>query len=163
MTGEERKAAARAALDAAGVAYEWVEHPAVFTIEEMDAVTHPHPEAVLKNLFLRDKKGRHVLATLPGHKRANLNALREALGDRFHFAPEEELEEYLGLERGSVTPLGVLNDGERAVEVCFDEEIRAMPLVGVHPNQNTATVYLKPEDLASLIRGHGNPFQWVRL
>ncbi len=164
MTGEERKAAARAALDAAGIAYEWVEHPAAFTIDEMDAIDLPHPEAVVKNLFLRDQKGkRHVLAVLPGHKRADLKALGEVLGDKVSFASEERLEKYLGLEKGSVTPLGVLNDEARAVEVCFDGEIQTMPLVGVHPNQNTATVFLKPGDLVELIQAHGSPFRWVTL
>ena len=42
-------------------------------------------------------------------------------------------------------------------------EIEQMPLVGVHPNQNTATVFLKPADLAGLIQGHDNELRWVDL
>ena len=58
------------------------------------------------------------------------------------FASEEDLMKLLGLTAGSVTPLGVLNDEERKV--------------GVHPNDNTATVWLKAEDLVRLIGEHGN-------
>lgn len=54
----EKRRAILAALDAAGISYELVDHPAVYTIEEMDALHLPHAGAVLKNLFLRDAKGR---------------------------------------------------------------------------------------------------------
>ena len=132
------------ALAAAGIEYERVDHPPVFTIEEMDALELPHPEAVVKNLFLRDAKGkRHFLVVLPGHRQADLRTLGERLGTKLSFASEERLEKYLGLTKGSVTPLGVLNDEDRAVELIFDEELKTMPLLGVHPNHNTATVFLK--------------------
>ena len=56
-----------------------------------------------------------------------------------------------------------INDVEQEVVVLFDREIEQMPLVGVHPNQNTATVFLKPADLAGLIQGHDNELRWVDL
>ena len=40
------------------IPYQLWEHPAVYTIEEMDALHLPAPEAVVKNLFLRDAKGK---------------------------------------------------------------------------------------------------------
>lgn len=164
MDARENRHLALAALDAAGIPYELAEHPAVYTIEEMDAQALPYPEAVVKNLFLRDQKGRrHFLVVLPGHKQADLAALGEKLGARLSFASEERLGRYLGLTKGSVTPLGVLNDAERAVEVCFDAQLKTMPIVGVHPNDNTATVFLKTADLVSLIQAQGSPFRWVAL
>ena len=36
-------------------------------------------------------------------------------------------------------------------------------LVGVHPNDNTATVWLKVEDLIDIIKEHGNPVQVLEL
>lgn len=160
----EKREPVLAALAAAGIEYELTDHPAVYTMEEMNALRLPHGEAVVKNLFLRDPKGRRFfLASLRGDKRADLKTLGERLGVRLSFASEERLGELLGLEKGSVTPLGVLNDQERRVEVLFDADIRAMPLVGVHPNENTATVFLSPLELERLIRDHGNPFEWVEL
>ena len=152
------------ALDGAGIGYERVDHPAVFTIGEMDALDLPHSGSVVKNLFLRDAKGRrHFLVVLPGHRQADLRTLGEKLGVKLSFASEERLERYLGLTKGSVTPLGVLNDEDRAVEVIFDQELKNMPLVGVHPNHNTATVFLKTDDLASLIAAHGSRLTWICL
>lgn len=35
--------------------------------------------------------------------------------------------------------------------------------IGVHPNDNTATVWLKTEDLLTLIKEHGNTVQTVQI
>lgn len=73
------------------------------------------------------------------------------------FASEEDLMKLLGLTAGSVTPLGVLNDEERKVTVFLDRDFfEESGLIGVHPNDNTATVWLKAEDLVRLIGEHGN-------
>lgn len=151
-------------LESGGIPYELVEHPAVYNMEEMDELHLPHGEGIVKNLFLRDAKGcRFFLVSMMEDKRANLRALGNLLGVKLSFALEERLMEKLGLERGAVTPFGVLNDGDKGVEVLFDRDIQALSLMGVHPNENTATVFLAPADLAELIQGHGNPFSWVTL
>ena len=36
-------------------------------------------------------------------------------------------------------------------------------LIGVHPNENTATIWLKTEDLIYLIQEHENAIHWVEL
>lgn len=36
-------------------------------------------------------------------------------------------------------------------------------IIGVHPNDNTATVWMKTEDLIQLIREHGNEVKFVEL
>ena len=162
---KEKKEAVYAALDELGISYELWEHPAVYTIEEMLQVGLPHPEQVVKNLFLRDAKGRrHFLVVVPGEKQVDLRALGERLGaGKLSFASEERLQKYLGLERGSVTPLGVLNDSGREVTVVLDEALRALPRVAVHPNHNTATVALALEDLVRVIQNHGNPLTFVEV
>ena len=151
-------------LDAAGVGYEVWEHPAAFTIPEMDALDLPRPEIIAKNLFLRDAKGkRFFLAVLPKDKKADLKVLGERLGARLGFASEERLVEKLGLTKGAVTPFGVLNDADRAVEIFLDQGLWDLPLVGVHPNDNTATVALSPDDLERVVRAHGNPVERIEL
>lgn len=160
----EKRNGVLSALKDAGISYELVDHPAVYNMEEMDELHLPHGEGIVKNLFLRDAKGRRFfLVSLMEDKRADLKALGTQLGVKLSFASEERLMEKLGLERGSVTPFGVLNDESGSVEVLFDQDIQALPLMGVHPNENTATVFLAPEDLAELIRRQGNPFSWVKL
>ena len=36
-------------------------------------------------------------------------------------------------------------------------------LIGVHPNDNSATVWLKTEDLVDLIKEHGNEMDWIEV
>ena len=153
------------ALDAAGIPYRLVEHEAVLTIGALDRLHLENGGVVAKNLFLRDARGRrHFIVVLPGHKSADLKALRARLGtSALSFALEERLMRFLGLEKGAVTPLGVLNDEERAVEVVFDRELADLPSIGVHPNRNTATVFLAFADLEALVRVHGNPVSLVDL
>ena len=64
-----------------GIEYELWEHPAVYTIEEMDALPLKRPDVIAKNLFLRDAKGkRHFLVVLKKEKSARLDQLQEQLG-----------------------------------------------------------------------------------
>ena len=139
--------------------HEITEHKAVYNMAELAEVPCPYPEADAKNLFVRDdKKQNYYLITVKGEKRVNLKAFRKAQGTRnLSFASAEDLMERLGLIPGAVTPLGVLNDETRSVKVFLDQDFLQEPgLVGVHPNDNTATVWLKAEDLIRIIREHGN-------
>ncbi len=63
---------------------------------------------------------------------------------------------------GAVTPLGILNDEERKVTFYFDSAFMG-GLAGVHPNDNTATVWLKADDLVELVKKHGNAVNVVDL
>ena len=140
-----------------GVLYEVTEHAAVFNMEELDAVDLPYPEADAKNLFVRDdKKRNYYMITVKGDKRVNLKEFRKAHGLRnLSFASSEDLMRITGLIPGAVTPLGLLCDEERIVTLYVDAAFTG-GLVGIHPNDNTATVWLRAEDLIGLIRDHGN-------
>ncbi len=161
--GDPVHAKALSALEALGIEYEYLPHPAVYTIEEMAALCLPHSEAIAKNLFLQDDKKRNFyLVTLRGERRADLRRLQQDLGSRkLSFAGGETLSRILGLSKGAVTPLGILNDEGRQVQAVFDRSYGDKDLIGVHPLQNTATVFLKMEDLARLVRAHGNPLTFL--
>ena len=140
----------------AGIDFEVTEHEAVYNMEQLDAVDLPYPEWDAKNLFVCDEKKRdHYLITVKGDKRVNLNEFRKAQGlKRLRFASEESLLELLGLTPGAVTPLGLLNDKEHRVRLFLDEAFRGH-LIGVHPNDNTATVWLQANDLVRLLEENG--------
>ena len=130
-------------LSRLGVWFEVTEHTAVYNMAELANVPIPYPEADAKNLFIRDdKKQNYYLLTVRGDKRVDLKAA------------------VLGLYPGAVTPLGVLNDAQARVKVFLDSDFFTAPgLVGAHPNDNTATVWLRTEDLAAIIREHGNELE----
>ena len=74
----------------------------------------------------------------------------------FSFASPECMRRYLGITPGSVSPLGVLNDASHTVQVVLDNDIMAWPCVGVHPNENTATIWIAPNDLIHLLQAAGH-------
>ena len=147
-----------ALLNDKGIPYEAVEHEAVFTMEEMERAGIDAYGCICKNLFLRDTKGRqHYLVTVPDEQRVDLKWLSAALGSsKLSFASADRLDTYLKLPQGSVSPLGILNDESRSVIFAADAALASLPAIGVHPNDNTATVWLKAEDLVRLIGEHGN-------
>lgn len=154
-----------AALCELGIAFELEEHPAVFTMDEMHALGITGRGTVCKNLFLRDAKGRnHYLVVIAGDKRADLAAIANQLGSgKLGFASEARLMEHLGLEKGEVTPLGIVNNENRSVILVFDEELKNKGRLGVHPCDNTATVWLGPGDLIMLAERFGAETRYVRI
>ncbi len=147
-----------------GISFELTEHPAVFNMAEVALVPLPYPEADAKNLFVRDDKKQHYyLITVQGDKRVDLKSFRKMHGLRsLSFASAEDLQEILGLIPGAVTPLGLLNDEGRRVQLFLDEAFQG-GLIGAHPNDNTATVWMKTGDLVRLLEEHGNQVTWVQL
>ena len=153
-------------LKANGIWHEVTEHPAVFNMEELDAVELPYPDCDAKNLFVRDDKRRsYYLITVKGDKRVDLKEFRKAYGTKpLTFVKPDELADILGLIPGAVSPFGLLNDVEKKVVFCIDAAFRESPgLIGIHPNDNTATVWLKADDLITIIREHGNDVKVVTI
>ena len=152
-------------LNSLQMQYSITEHPPVDTIEDIDNLQLSNAEVVVKNLFLRDDKKRNFyLVVLRKDKTANIKELRRSLGTRpLSFASEDDLLSILGLTKGAVTPLGILNDNDRKVQVIIDEDILRFPIIGVHPNENTATLWLSPQDLQKLIKNHGNSMILIKI
>jgi Ala-tRNA(Pro) deacylase len=67
----------------------------------------------------------------------------------------------LGLLKGAVTPLGIINDSEHQVNVILDEAIMSFERIGIHPNDNTATVLMAPSALVKYIEALGNPLSYI--
>jgi len=139
--------------------YEVIEHDAVFDMEELSKTNIPHIECVAKNLFIRDdKKRNYYLISVKGDKHIDLKNFRKSNNARpLSFASEKDLNSILGLIAGAVTPLGLLNDNNLKVQFFIDKSFFNEPnLIGIHPNDNTATILLKTNDLVSIIKEHKN-------
>ena len=150
-------------LDDQEVFYQKVEHEPVFTMEGMEQLNLLFAAEVVKNLFLRDDKKRaYYLVVMPEDKPANLKALRAMLESRpLRFASADDLEAILGLRAGAVSPLGVLNDDERRVQVVLDKELCSYAGLGIHPNDNTATLHVPLPDVLAMLDAHGTPYRFV--
>ena len=151
-------------LDDKKIRYEIAEHKPVYTIDEMLECGLPHPEQIAKNLFIRDdKKRKYYLITCLEDKKINLKEFRKEHDTRpLTFASEDDLMARMGLTRGAVTPFGILNNEEKDVVVFIDKDYENK-LMGIHPCDNTATVYVNCRDVAKLINDHGNELHFVKM
>lgn len=139
--------------------HEITEHVAVYSMAELAGIEIPYPTAEAKNLFVRDdKKRNYYLITVKGDKRVDLKDFRRKYETRpLSFASADDLMSMMHLSPGSVTPFGLLNDEERRVALYLDSAFfEGAGLIGVHPNDNTATVWLKVAELVEIIKRHGN-------
>jgi Ala-tRNA(Pro) deacylase len=153
------------ALDGLGIPYVRHEHPPVATVEEAEKHWSGLAGTHCKNLFLRNYKGnRHYLVIAPVHRGIDLKRLNAALGeDRLSFASPERLRRWLGLEPGSVSPFGLVNDETRAVRVVCDQALRSSQALGFHPNVNTATLEISLADFERFLAWRGNAVRWLEL
>lgn len=145
-------------LDNLGIPHETVEHPATFTVAESGAIKTTIPGAHSKNLFLKDKKGQLFLITAKDHTPINLKRAHEVMGasGRLSFGSAEQLMLHLGVEPGSVTPFGVVNDRERKVKVILDSELMRHDRVNFHPLVNTMTTGISREGLVAFLNATGH-------
>jgi Ala-tRNA(Pro) deacylase len=154
--------ATRADLDALlrelGIATRTVEHEAVFTVAESRGVKGSMPGGHTKNLFVKDKKGRLFLVTAEAERAIDLKRLHETVGGsgRLSFGSADLLREVWGVEPGSVTPLGAMNDRAGRVTVVLDAGLMEHDPVNVHPLANTATTAIAPGDLVAFLRATGH-------
>ena len=146
--------------------HEITKHKAVFNMDESSEIEIPYPEYNAKNLFVRDdKKKNYYLITVKGNKRVDLKEFISNNGTRpLSFASEQDLISIMNLIAGSVTPLGLLNDKDLKVIFYLDKDfLKDKQIIGIHPNENTATLWLKVTDLIDIIKEHGNQVNIVEL
>lgn len=88
-------------LRRAGVQYQLLNHPPVYTAQEADRYVQGHQFARTKNLFLRARQ-EFYLVIVDEKKRLDLRALRKQLHSaRLQFATAEQLRERLGITPGA--------------------------------------------------------------
>lgn len=146
-------------LDARGIGYERMDHPAVFTCDEAERVLPLLPAASrTKNVFLRDRKGRrHFLVVVGYGKSIDLGALSALLGaDRLTLGSPRRLQECLGVDPGSVTLLGLVNDAQHQVEVVLDTEVAGADVLACHPLINTSTLLIPRAGLQCFLQSTGH-------
>ena len=149
-------------LSAEDINFQIREHRAVYSIEELPEMELPGSELIAKNLFVRDeKKTNYYLLVVQQDKKVELKSLRDKINSkRLSFASENDLNLILGVSPGSVSPFGILNDSEKKVKVFIDEAFR-QGRIGIHPNDNTATIWMSTLDLANFTGKQGNIVEFI--
>ena len=146
------------ALDALGIKYSTVKHPPLFTVEQSRSLRGQIPGGHTKNLFLRDKKYAIYLVVTLEDAEIDLKGLHRQLGatGRFSFGSADLMREVLGVEPGSVTPFGAINDTEGRVTVVLDAAMMEHETLNFHPLVNTMTTSIKCDDLVKFLESTGH-------
>jgi Ala-tRNA(Pro) deacylase len=146
-----------ARLESLGIKTATRDHAPVYTVEEARALRGEIPGGHCKNLFLKDDKGNLWLIVCLEEAEIDLKAAPAKIGSRrLSFGRAELLREVLGVEPGSVTPFGLINDTGQRVNVVLDAGMMAHELLNYHPLENTATTTIRAVDLLAFVRACGH-------
>lgn len=146
-------------LDRHSIPYQRFDHEAVFTCEQAKEIrTFSMPGKDTKNLFLRDEKGkRHFLVVVGHEKQVDIKALKKLLNtQKLSFGSPDRLKSHLGVEPGSVTILGLVNDTAHAVELFVDEAVWKADAICCHPLVNTATLCVPHAGIEKFLQATGH-------
>jgi len=152
-------------LEELDIEFHYREHPPVNTIEEASKYWKNYDSGRCKNIFLRNHKGnRHYLVVLEHLRKLNMKDLETRLKQgKLSFASEKRLQKYLGLQPGSVSPFGIINDHEKHVHLFIDEKLREFQNLSFHPNINTASLIVSRKDFERFLHHQGNTYEYIRL
>ena len=146
-----------ARFDRLGIKTETRGHAPVFTVEEARALRGEIPGGHCKNLFLKDEKGSIWLIVCLEEARIDLKAAPARIGSRrLSFGKPNLLMEVLGVDPGSVTPFGLINDSGARTNVILDRAMMDLDLLNYHPLRNDATTTIRAADLLTFIRSCGH-------
>ncbi len=146
-------------LESRGIEFESVEHAPVLDMSGLSFRDMPHAGCVAKNLFLHDdRRSAYYMISIKGNKRFDIKDFRRRFGTRrLSFADDCELDAILCVKPGSVSPLCLLDDTKCVVRLFIDRDFMDNgAYIGVHPCDNTATLWLKVNDLIDVVAEHGN-------
>lgn len=132
--------------------YEIVNHPVATTTEEADKFVEGKEGVLTKSLFMSGKKDRNFyLFIMDDKKMLDIKKMSELVSDKLHFAKEEHLQEKMGLKPGVVSLFGLLNNKEHDIKIYIDKEIMSEKIITFHPNVNTATLFIKIDDMFKIL------------
>jgi len=152
-------------LETLSIHFEYHEHPPLATIEDAKIHWKDYNSGRCKNIFLRNHKGdKHYLVILEHLRQLNIHDLEKRLKQgKLTFASDQRLKKYLGVEPGSVSPFGLINDTDHHVHLFIDEELNEAVRLTFHPNINTASLVISKPDFLRYLNHIGNSWEFIRL
>lgn len=162
-------------LDEHGIPYTCYSHPEGKTIEEAKRWWRNDGSVHCKNIFLRNHKGnQHYLVCFHCDHDLDIHDLEQRLKTRLmaaglnspgklSFASPERMMRYLGLEPGSVSPFGLINDQEQHVILFLDSHLLQAETLSFHPNDCRGTVVISRQHLEQVLSILGNTYEYTEL
>jgi Ala-tRNA(Pro) deacylase len=152
-------------LDRLAIGFEYHEHPPLTTIGDARIHWKDYNSGRCKNIFFRNHKGnKHYLVILEHLRLLDIHDLEKRLRQgKLTFASDKRLKKYLGVEPGSVSPFGLINDTENHVHLFIDEKLNEFDRLAFHPNNNTASLVVSRSDFLKFLAYTGNSYEFIRL
>jgi Ala-tRNA(Pro) deacylase len=147
------------------ISTEYHEHPPLATIEDAKIHWKDYNSGRCKNIFFRNHKGdRHYLVILEHLAKLDIKDLEKRLRQgKLTFASDKRLKQYLGVEPGSVSPFGLINDKGKHVYLFIDERLQDFNRLAFHPNINTASLVISKSDFLKFLEFTGNGYEFIKL
>jgi len=128
-------------------------HEPLFTVEQSKKLRGIINGCHTKNLFLKDKKKKFFLLSCLEDKKIDLKKLKKTFEtNSLSFASDSYLKEILGLEPGSVSPFGLINDNYNITRFYLDKDILEESTVNFHPLINNSTINLNVGSFIDFIK-----------
>ena len=136
-------------LDSLGISYQRTDHEAADTMEECNKIDAVLGVVICKNLFQCNKQAtKFYLLMMPGDKVFKTKEVSHQIGSsRLSFASPEDMVKHLGLEPGSVSIMGLMNDLDDSVQLLIDEDVLKDEYLGCHPCVNTSSLKIRTLDI----------------
>ena len=140
------------------------EHPPLFTVNDAKKYRENMHGFHTKNLFLRDKKKKNYLVIAHEDSLIDLTLLTERIrSSRLSFGSKERLFEELGVFPGAVSPLSVVNNKKKDINIFLDAEMLGQDTIFCHPLVNDRTISLSYNSLLIYFDYLGLSFETVNL
>ncbi|MGD0583448.1 MAG: prolyl-tRNA synthetase associated domain-containing protein [Bacteroidales bacterium] len=152
-------------LASLSIGFEYHEHPPVATIWDAVIYWKSFNSGRCKNIFFRNHKGdRHYLVILEHLRQLDIHDLERRLKQgKLTFASDQRLKKYLGVEPGSVSPFGLINDRLHHVHLFIDEKLNEFDRLSFHPNINTASLIISKSDFLKFLGHLGTSYEFIKL
>ena len=135
-----------------GFSFKIYNHEALYTVNDSSEKRGKIKGAHSKNLFLKNKKNNFFLISCLENRQVDLKKMTKCLNlGNISFAKEDPLFKWLGVQPGSVTPFGLLNDINNKVEFYLDSGFLTHETINFHPLVNTSTINLSTNDFIDFL------------
>ncbi len=153
-------------LDELSIPYKRTDHERADNMEACYEIDKVLGVLICKNLFLCNRqKTKFYLLMMPGDKKFKTKELSSQIGSaRLSFADAEAMLEYLDIEPGAVSVMGLMNDKEHAVQLLIDEDVLKGEYIGCHPCVCTSSLKLRTADIVEkFLPATGHEYKTVHL
>lgn len=139
-------------LDKLGIKYQRTDHEAANDMEACNKIDSVLGTVICKNLFLCNRqKTEFYLLMMPGDKPFKTKDITKQLGcARLSFASPEYMLEYLDIEPGAVSIMGLMNDKDNHIQLVIDKPVVECDTLGCHPCVSTSSLKFSTRDILDI-------------